>query len=86
MSWMEITSSPLCYLNRKHTCLTKEGLVSLYTIDIISGILFSELFRIAEDDIYDSYIRNFLLLKVFLFDNHLYEKGIIIIDTKHVMF
>ena len=43
--------------------------ISLYTIDIIFGIVFSELFRIAKDDIYDSYIHNFLLLKVFLFDN-----------------
>ena len=86
MSWMEITSSPLCYLNSKHTCITKEGLIFLYTIDIIFGIVFSELFRIAEHDIYDSFIHNFLLPKVFLFDNPLYEKDIIIIDTKHVMF
>ena len=74
------------YLNRKHTCIAKEGLISLYTIDIISGIVFSELFRIVEDDIYDSYIHNFLMLKVFLFDSPLYEEDIIIIDTKHVMF
>ena len=74
------------YLNRKHTCLNKEGLISLYTIDIIFGIGFSELFRITEDDIYDSYIHNFLLLNVFLFDNPLYEKYIIIIETNHVTF
>ena len=73
-------------MNRKHTCLTKEGLISLYTIDIIYGIVFSELFRIAEDDIYDSYIHKFLPLKIFLFDIPLYEKEIIIIDTNHAMF
>ena len=43
--------------------------ISLYTIDIIFGIVFCEIFMIDEDDIYDSYIHNFLLLKVFLFDN-----------------
>ena len=70
----------------ENTRITKEGLISLYTIDIISRIVFSELFRIVKDDIYDSYIHNFLLLKIFLFDDALYEKDNIIIDTKHVMF
>ena len=90
MSWMEITSSTLCLFEYKtcikHTCPTKEGLISIYTIEIIYGIVFSELFRIVEDDIYDSYIHNSLLLNFFLFDNPLYEKDNIIIDTKHAMF